>query len=300
MLVIVVNGRKLSRSNDLCKREKERRTGEGEEKERRRGEGEEKRRRELLRLGHGARKDWRVRSEDCGTTEGVSVAFKKRKAAEANFADKIRGRVLADDVLHPKTHSVMHLLTVTEAQILSEEWKECEEDGEDLSTGKLAALGHPSGTIAAQSMGEPGTQLTMRTFHTGGAFEGSAGEGVVAQFSGKACVLEVQGDGKTQTEELEPGCYVIVLHGGKDEDVDVLNKPIQSGTSGEVLIQPADAAGNCIEGGNLEALCLRTDFASFELPAQQATEYTVRGKIPVALQEDSPQHILAMQRCCNM
>lgn len=46
-------------------------------------------------------------------------------------------------------------------------------EGEDLSTpGKVAAIGHPSGTIAAQSMGEPGTQLTMRTFHTGGAFEG--------------------------------------------------------------------------------------------------------------------------------
>ena len=46
-------------------------------------------------------------------------------------------------------------------------------EGEDLSTpGKEAAIGHPSGTIAAQSMGEPGTQLTMRTFHTGGAFEG--------------------------------------------------------------------------------------------------------------------------------
>ena len=45
--------------------------------------------------------------------------------------------------------------------------------GEDLSTpGELARHGHPSGTIAAQSMGEPGTQLTMRTFHTGGAFEG--------------------------------------------------------------------------------------------------------------------------------
>ena len=49
--------------------------------------------------------------------------------------------------------------------------------GEDLSTpGKLAAIGHPSGTIAAQSMGEPGTQLTMRTFHTGGAFEGPMSE----------------------------------------------------------------------------------------------------------------------------
>jgi len=45
-------------------------------------------------------------------------------------------------------------------------------EGEDLSTRKVAAIGHPSGTIAAQSMGEPGTQLTMRTFHTGGAFEG--------------------------------------------------------------------------------------------------------------------------------
>ena len=45
--------------------------------------------------------------------------------------------------------------------------------GEDLSTGELVQSGHPSGIIAAQSMGEPGTQLTMRTFHTGGAFEGS-------------------------------------------------------------------------------------------------------------------------------
>ena len=47
-------------------------------------------------------------------------------------------------------------------------------EGEDLSTRKVAAIGHPSGTIAAQSMGEPGTQLTMRTFHTGGAFEGDS------------------------------------------------------------------------------------------------------------------------------
>lgn len=54
-----------------------------------------------------------------------------------------------------------------------ETWLECRFEGEDLSTpGKVAAIGHPSGTIAAQSMGEPGTQLTMRTFHTGGAFEG--------------------------------------------------------------------------------------------------------------------------------
>lgn len=374
-----------------------------------------------------------VRSEDCGTAEGWPMAFEKRKAAEASFADRIRGRVLADDVLHPKDDSLLfqkgHLLTAAEAEAIAQEWKECQEDGlevpdvmirtpltcqqrngicatcygEDLSTpGKLAAIGHPSGTIAAQSMGEPGTQLTMRTFHTGGAFEGSAGEGVVAHFTGKvsltcgskniakqhiseahiavakwkrspqgdigcvlakACVLEVEGDGKTQTEELEPGCYVIVLDGAEvsfgqvlyqkplknppsqnDQDVEVLNKPIQSGTSGEVFIQRADAERNCIDGGDLvwvlqgscldvqqdkgcslavqtgdqlaagqpivqewaqtmqqgvprfqepprttktkEALCMRTDFDSFELPAQQTTEYVVRGKIPGALQED--------------
>ena len=46
-------------------------------------------------------------------------------------------------------------------------------------------MGHPSGIIAAQSMGEPGTQLTMRTFHTGGAYEGTAGEGIVAEVAGK-------------------------------------------------------------------------------------------------------------------
>ena len=385
-----------------------------------------------------------VTSPDCGTEEGVPMPFKKRKPAEAGFADRIRGRVLAGDVLHPKDSSLLfkkgHLLTAADAQEIEKKWQEYDADGievpdvlirspltcqqrngicatcygEDLSTpGKVAAIGHPSGTIAAQSMGEPGTQLTMRTFHTGGAFEGSAGEGVVAHFAGKvsltcgmktiskqhvskehgavaewkrspqgdigcvlskACILEVEGDANrgTQTEELEPGCYVKVLDGAEvsfgqvlyqkplktppsdNDDVEVLNKQIQSGTSGEVFIQPADAKSNCIEGGNLvwvlqgscldiqqdkgcslavqqgdqlaarqaiiqewaqtkqqgvprfqepprtskvkEALCLRTDFDSFELPSQKATEYVLRGKIPSALQEEYHGNLPGVRR----
>jgi len=48
-----------------------------------------------------------VTSPDCGTEEGVPMPFKKRKPAEAGFADRIRGRVLAGDVLHPKDSSLL-------------------------------------------------------------------------------------------------------------------------------------------------------------------------------------------------
>lgn len=272
-----------------------------------------------------------VRSKDCGTLEGWPQSLRKRKPAEANFSERIRGRVLAAEVKSRKIHFPRgHLLSTADAQAIEGEWKELAKDGEvpdvlvrtpltcqdrhgicakcygeDLSTGKLVEVGHPSGTIAAQSMGEPGTQLTMRTFHTGGAFEGSAGEGVLAEFPGEVslmygaetisksdiskthaavaqwkrspqgdvgcvlaeeCTLEVKHEKNVQTEKLEKGCYVKVLHGSNvtfgqvlyekpkevvsrgDDDSEVLDKQIRS-AGGEVLVNSADPKSNCIEEG---------------------------------------------------
>jgi len=56
--------------------------------------------------------------------------------------------------------------------------------GWDLAQGKLISLGEAVGIIAGQSIGEPGTQLTMRTFHTGGIFTGDTGKQIFAPFSG--------------------------------------------------------------------------------------------------------------------
>lgn len=57
--------------------------------------------------------------------------------------------------------------------------------GWNLASGKVVELGEPVGILAAQSIGEPGTQLTMRTFHTGGIFSGEVKETICAPFGGK-------------------------------------------------------------------------------------------------------------------
>ncbi|CAE7032798.1 rpoC2 [Symbiodinium natans] len=285
-----------------------------------------------------------VRAEDCGTPDAVPMELQGLRAAVASFKDRIRGRVLGKPVLHPETSELLfdagHMLTSEDAGRIEAVWRllsatmdvppvyvrtplgcrlpdgicaKCY--GEDLSTpGEPVSPGHPSGTIAAQSMGEPGTQLTMRTFHTGGAFEGSAGEGVVAKHAGYAhlrcddgatishedishtgrfvsewrrspqgdvgCVLaqeatleivDSENGSVLQTEQLKIGSYVKVLHGASvsfgqvlyqkpvksshspnEEDIETLDKPINSDEDGEVILQDADAQGSCIdEGGKL-------------------------------------------------
>jgi len=166
-----------------------------------------------------------VRGDDCGTREFMSVNLKGLYSAVAPMKERLRGRVLAAPILDPRSgsliHDTGHLVKALEADKVASIWKQCEKDGmkdlpalrvrsplmcklsqgicakcygEDLSTpGKLVVRGHPSGTIAAQSMGEPGTQLTMRTFHTGGAFEGKAGKAAQAKLAGTVRLLSESG-----------------------------------------------------------------------------------------------------------
>lgn len=129
-----------------------------------------------------------VIEEDCGTSEGVLVLAKDGERV-ASFADRIFGRVSAEKVMSKKTKKV--LLEKNE-EISVEKSQEVMEDGIeeltvrspltcklthgicsacygwDFSTKKRISLGVPVGIIAAQSIGEPGTQLTMRVKHFGG------------------------------------------------------------------------------------------------------------------------------------
>jgi len=131
-----------------------------------------------------------VREEDCGTTEGVLVKeIRDGNEIIESLDDRIVGRIAAEDVVHPETGEV-----IVKAQELIDEDKAeeilragiesvkirsvltCRSRhgvcikcyGRDLATGKIVNIGEAVGIIAAQSIGEPGTQLTMRTFHTGG------------------------------------------------------------------------------------------------------------------------------------
>jgi DNA-directed RNA polymerase subunit beta' len=128
---------------------------------------------------------------DCGTTDGFSVAsLIEGGDVVETLADRVLGRVIAVDVLRPGTDEVViprgtlldeHLVKILDQsgidQVLVRSAITCETRygicakcyGRDLGRGHLVSIGEAVGVVAAQSIGEPGTQLTMRTFHIGGA-----------------------------------------------------------------------------------------------------------------------------------
>ncbi|KZT17251.1 DNA-directed RNA polymerase subunit beta' [Acidovorax sp. GW101-3H11] len=132
-----------------------------------------------------------VTEEDCGTSNGSLMrAIVEGGEVIESLRDRILGRTAAEDVLHPENRSVLVPAGVMLEEDLIEELEAAGVDevkvrtaltcetryglcarcyGRDLGRGGLINLGEAVGVIAAQSIGEPGTQLTMRTFHIGGA-----------------------------------------------------------------------------------------------------------------------------------
>ncbi|MEY3145989.1 MAG: DNA-directed polymerase subunit beta [Pseudomonadota bacterium] len=132
-----------------------------------------------------------VTEQDCGTHDGALMrAIVEGGEVIESLRDRILGRTAADDILHPENRSVLVLAGTMLDEDLIEEMElagvdevkvrtalNCETRfgicakcyGRDLGRGGLVNGGEAVGVIAAQSIGEPGTQLTMRTFHIGGA-----------------------------------------------------------------------------------------------------------------------------------
>ncbi|TMD12239.1 MAG: DNA-directed RNA polymerase subunit beta', partial [Chloroflexi bacterium] len=120
-----------------------------------------------------------VRAEDCGTTGGIWVTdISEERALTEPLFERVAGRVAAAAVLDPNTQEPLvkegteisdiqarHLIQAGVAQVKVRSVLTCQARE---ATGKLVEIGEAVGVIAAQSIGEPGTQLTMRTFHTGG------------------------------------------------------------------------------------------------------------------------------------
>ncbi len=131
-----------------------------------------------------------INTEDCETLRGVEVqALKKNEEIVESLGERILGRVSLHDVYNPMTEE---LLLTSGQQIMEADVKKieaspiekvevrsaltCEADkgicakcyGRNLSTNKMVQRGEAVGVVAAQSIGEPGTQLTLRTFHVGG------------------------------------------------------------------------------------------------------------------------------------
>ncbi|EVG39378.1 DNA-directed RNA polymerase subunit beta' [Staphylococcus aureus MISS6119] len=131
-----------------------------------------------------------VREEDCGTDRGLLVSdIKEGTEMIEPFIERIEGRYSKETIHHPETDEIIirpdELITPEIAKKITDAGIEqmyirsaftcnarhgvCEKCyGKNLATGEKVEVGEAVGTIAAQSIGEPGTQLTMRTFHTGG------------------------------------------------------------------------------------------------------------------------------------
>jgi DNA-directed RNA polymerase subunit beta' len=171
-----------------------------------------------------------INEQDCGTKDGVWIR-RADDVAGQSMSSRLYSRLLAQPVVHPKTGEVIgerddvidHVLARKIAMAGVEEVKvrsplTCELQhgicvkcyGLDLGRGDMVDLGAAVGIVAAQSIGEPGTQLTLRTFHTGGVAAGGAdittglprveelfearkqpkGEAVVAEINGAVHVMQ--------------------------------------------------------------------------------------------------------------
>ncbi|MDD4828868.1 MAG: DNA-directed RNA polymerase subunit beta' [Bacteroidales bacterium] len=157
-----------------------------------------------------------ISDEDCGTLRGIpTFALKKNEEIVQTLYDRILGRVTLHDVIHPQTGEIL----AYSGQDLTEEiCKKIEESpieeveirsvltceskhgvcakcyGRNLAYGRIVQKGEAVGVIAAQSIGEPGTQLTLRTFHVGGVAGGNIGTNsrIIAKYDGEFVVDELR------------------------------------------------------------------------------------------------------------
>ncbi len=156
-----------------------------------------------------------ISEDDCGTLRGLSAtAIKRNEDVVETLYERILGRTSLQDVIHPLTGE---LIVAAGEEINEEIAKKIEESpieqveirsvltceskkgvcakcyGRNLATGRLVQHGEVVGVIAAQSIGEPGTQLTLRTFHVGGVAGGVATDNkVITRYDGRVEIDELK------------------------------------------------------------------------------------------------------------
>ncbi|WP_442886883.1 DNA-directed RNA polymerase subunit alpha C-terminal domain-containing protein [Caldilinea sp.] len=230
-----------------------------------------------------------ITEEDCGTTAGIWITAEESAAMQETFSERVSGRFLAADVTDPETGEVLlrrnELINEAALELLKRHKVEkayvrtpltCEARfglcthcyGEDLARGGVIKLGEAVGIVAAQSIGEPGTQLTLRTFHTGGVagaeditqglprveelFEARTpkGEAVIAEIDGVVSIVREgdvrilrisRTDLKRREVAIPDGFELLVADGDRvQEDTIIARKEdetVVAGMEGEIYIE---------------------------------------------------------------
>jgi DNA-directed RNA polymerase subunit beta' len=177
-----------------------------------------------------------ISGEDCGTLRGlIATALKNNEEVVESLYDRILGRTAVSDVYHPNTGELIitggeeiredQAKLIASSPIESVEIRSvltCEMKigvcskcyGRNLATGRMVQRGEAVGVIAAQSIGEPGTQLTLRTFHVGGTAGNVSAESVLkAKYEG---VIEFE-EMRTIERKASDGVLSIVVIGRSGE-----------------------------------------------------------------------------------
>lgn len=183
-----------------------------------------------------------ITEEDCGTLRGLKVtALKDNEDIVEPLSERIVGRVTVHDIYDPVTEE---LILASNSEITDELAKKIEDSaieeieirslltceskiggcakcyGRNLATGKMVQAGEAVGVIAAQSIGEPGTQLTLRTFHVGGAASNIATEASIhAKFSG---IIEFEGIRTVDTTDKDGNKAKVVM--GRTGEVRIMDE----------------------------------------------------------------------------
>ena len=233
-----------------------------------------------------------INTDDCGTKEGIWIERSRSEIIDDPFGDRLLGRYAAGVIVNPKTGETI----VAPGELIDEEKVALIEEagvenarvrspltcqlrhgicatcyGRDLARRERVQVGEAVGIIAAQSIGEPGTQLTLRTFHTGGVagteditqglprvqelFEARnpKGQAVIAAISGVVHILQ-QGEVRiirVESSEIErfpctvPRNYKVMVEDGAEVQVgDVLakrgDKELYAEAAGKVVIEDRD------------------------------------------------------------
>ena len=199
-----------------------------------------------------------VREYDCGTQESITVSAIKEFTGDSEVVieplwERLAGRVAAQDVVHPEPGAVL----VSRDEMIDDELAQAIEEagieevqirsvlvcktrhgvcvkcyGRNLANGSLVDVGEAVGIIAAQSIGEPGTQLTMRTFHTGGVagdditaglprveelFEARKpkGQAIISEIPGTVSIVESKGVTKAVVSGPEGEASYVIPYGAR-------------------------------------------------------------------------------------
>jgi DNA-directed RNA polymerase subunit beta' len=183
-----------------------------------------------------------IAEKDCGTLRGLrTTALKKNEEIVETLYERILGRTTLHDIYHPQTGAliasagdelteeicqVIDVSPIEEVEIRSVLTCEAKKGvcslcyGRNLSTGRMVQRGEAVGVIAAQSIGEPGTQLTLRTFHVGGTASNIAiSSKIEAKYSGKIEIEELR---TVLYQDAEKNKYDIVI--GRSAEMRVIDE----------------------------------------------------------------------------